>query len=42
MEDYGKSKMYMFGKRNGCVQCRHGNYLENLACIDHIFYKLKL
>ena len=28
MEDYGKFKMYMFGKRNGCVQCRHGNYLR--------------
>ena len=39
MEDYGKSKMYMFGKRNGCVQCRHDNYLRyfNVACIDHIF-----
>ena len=28
MGDYGKSKMYMFGKGNGCVQCRHGNYVR--------------
>ena len=28
MEDYGKFKMYMFCKRNGCVQCRHDNYLR--------------
>ena len=26
MEDYGKFKMYKFGKRNGFVQCRHGKY----------------
>ena len=28
MEDYGKFKMYMCGKRNGFVQCRHGKYLR--------------
>ena len=28
MEDYGKFKMYKFGKRNGFVQCRHGKYLR--------------
>ena len=41
MEDYGKFKISMFGKRNGFVQCRHGKYLRYIACIDHIFYKFQ-